>query len=382
MSSLDILFPHRILFGIDSINRAGELVRTFGPRAMIITEAAVHDNPYLNQLKSVLARSAVQTLVFDEIDAASGTEVFHNILNMTRASKPSAVLALGGMKALTMGRTLACLAEGKVSLERYLAGEELTGPGLPFISIPSTCRDHFLAQNSFVMTDHYRQRPVLLASPDAMIRYVILDPKISTALSAKYYSVVVMDVLLAAAEAYLSNHANFLADTQALGALDKISGAYLDLAHSPKDIRPRIKMAEAGLLSGLALGISSQGIGGAISYAANSRFGIPKSWAATALLPHILDLHAGHQPARVAAIAQALGEDTETLSPEDGAAKASRAVRRIIARLDLPSRLRDFNFSVDMVPELAEIALELPFLRHVPFAVNHQLLYDLIKQAF
>lgn len=382
MASLDIQFPRRVLFGIDSLNRAGELARSFGPRALILTEAAIHDNPHLSQLRNVLSRSGVQVLVFDEMDATSGNETFHSLAGMARASKPSSIIALGGGKALSTARMLSALHDGKTSLERHMAGEMPAGPSLPLICIPSTCRDHYLFRNDYVVNDQYARKPVVLASPDCQSRHVIMDPRISISLSHKYFSVAVMDILLASAEAYLSSDACFLSDTHALDSIRRIAENHADLAHNPRDIRPRVAIAEASLLSALATGTSGQGPGGAIACAANARFGVPRSWVATALLPHVLDLHAGPQPERVAAIARALGEDTDNVSAEDAAMRASRSVRRIIARLDIPGRLRDFNLSVDMVPELAELALELPFSRKIPFTISHQSVYDLLKQAF
>ena len=136
------------------------------------------------------------------------------------------------------------------------------------------------------------------------------------------------------------------------------------------------------MLAGMAVATTSLGLGAAISFAVNSRYNIPKSWAATAVLPFLLDLHAQHQAQRVANIARALGEDIDSFTSEEAAQRASKAVRRIIGKFELPSRLRDFNVSIDMLQEIAAIASELEYSRNVPFAVGHQAMYDLVKQAF
>jgi alcohol dehydrogenase len=286
------------------------------------------------------------------------------------------------MKALSIARTVAALAASKVSLERFLSGEALREPSLPFISIPTTCRDHFMSHPRYVLTDGFRQRPVVVQVPLENNRLVVLDPKISTSLSPKYYNVVLLDVLLGAIEAHLCSQANFHSDLLALKAIETIGQAYAEVAFNPKDIRPRVRTSEACMLAAMAIGTTSLGLGGAISFAVNSRYNIPKSWVSTAVLPFLLDLHAMHQPARVAAIARALGEEIESYTSEEAAQRASKAVRRIIGKFELPSRLRDFNVSIDMLPEIAEIASELEYARLVPFAVGHQMIYDLVKQAF
>lgn len=382
MGVLDIQVPNRMLFGIDALAKVGEVARSCGERAIVITESEIQDNPFVGQLKTILSRSGVNTLVFDELRPNSGNEAIQNIITMVKASKPSSVVALGGMRTLAIARTVSAIAPSATSLERFLAGESVRGPAIPLISVPSTCRDHFMARPHYVMTDGFGRRPVVVSSPVENIRLVVLDPKVSTGLSPKYYSVVVMDVLAAAIEAYLSSQSNFYSDILALQAIDNIAHAYMELAHNPKDIRPRLKLAEACLLTGLAMTGSNLGLGGAVSFAVNSRFNIPKAWASTALLPFLLDLHAANQPQRVANVAKALGEEIDSFTSEEAALRASKAVRRIVAKLELPSRLRDFNLSMDMLPEIADIAAEMEFARAVPFAVSHPTVYDLVKQAF
>jgi len=382
MSSLDIQFPRKIFFGPDSLNKISELVKLYGSRVLIVSEATVHDNPYLNQLKAILDRADIQVLVFDELKLQSSSDLVHSLINLAKVSKPSCIIALGGMNALSIARIVAILAGGKVSFERYVKGNMPDGASLPLISIPSSCKDHFMAQEQFIITDQYLQRPVVLHTPPSMERYEILDPRIGTGVSQKNYSMTMMDVLLAAVESYLSSSSNFLSEGQSLGAVERIAQVSLDFAGNSNDIRPRIKASEAGLLSALALSSSDQGLGGALSYAANSRFAVPKSWIATALLPYILDLHLSHQVNKVARLATVLGEDTDSMSPEDAASKASKSVRRLISRLGIPNRLRDFNLTTDMLSEIADIALTLDFVRFVPFTVTNQLLFDLLKQAY
>jgi alcohol dehydrogenase len=382
MGVLDIQNPNRIHFGIDALNKAGDIARVCGERAVIITESELRDNPYLAQLQSVMSRAGVNCLVFDDLRATSGNETIQTIINTARASKAHSVIGFGGMKAISIARTVAALAPSRVGLERFLAGEQPREAGLPFISVPTTCRDHFMTQPNYVMTDGFRQRPVVVRTPLYNNRLVVLDPKISMSLSPKYYNVVLLDVLLAAIEAYTSAGANFHSDMLSMRAIETIGQCYSEVAFNPKDIRPRVRASEACLLTSQALSTTSLGIGAAISFAVNSRYNIPKSWAATAVLPFLLDLHAIHQPARVASIARALGEEIDAYTSEEAALRASKAVRRIVAKFELPSRLRDFNVSIDMLPEIAEIAAELEYSRSVPFTASHQAIYDLVKQAY
>ena len=132
----------------------------------------------------------------------------------------------------------------------------------------------------------------------------------------------------------------------------------------------------------LGLSISSQGIGGAVAYAINSRFDVPKSWTSTVVLPYLLDYFEGTRPEKLRRIAIALGErEFEDTGPR-GMHRAGSAARRLLARTALPARLRELDLTLDDLSGAADAASDLEMIGFVPVPISTQELYDILKQAY
>jgi alcohol dehydrogenase class IV len=133
---------------------------------------------------------------------------------------------------------------------------------------------------------------------------------------------------------------------------------------------------------GLGLSTSRQGIGAALSYAINARFMAPKSWVATILLPSAMEFALNARGDRIAEIAKALGEDVSEASSVEAPVRAIDAVRRIIATLGLPTRLREFDLSLDDMIEIAGAARSFDMMNYLPRVVSTEDIYELIKSAY
>ena len=147
-------------------------------------------------------------------------------------------------------------------------------------------------------------------------------------------------------------------------------------------MRYRRRASEAGLLTAMGLSQSEQGVGGAISYAVNSRFEVPKSWVATVLLPHILEIHVPHKAEKLSDISAALGEAVDGIMPEEDAQRSVRAVRRMLAMIELPTRLRDLDLSMEDLAELSELISDTDMARKASLSFSTERITQLLKTAF
>jgi alcohol dehydrogenase class IV len=155
-----------------------------------------------------------------------------------------------------------------------------------------------------------------------------------------------------------------------------------DAVRGVKDLRHRVKASQAGLLTSVGLTTCFTGAGVALSYAINSLFGTPKSWIGAVLLPHVIDIHLGSRAEKLAEAAKVLGEEIFGLSSADAAQFASERIRRIIAQLGLPARLRDFDLKLNELVEAAEAAASFEMMSHLPLPMTVDGLYDLLKRAY
>jgi len=207
----------------------------------------------------------------------------------------------------------------------------------------------------------------------------LIDPKLSLTLPAKYTATTVMDTLLGCVEGLLSARANFLSDTYLTRAVEVLGRLIKEGVQNIDDLRMRMNASSAGLLLALGLATTKLGIGSALSFALTSRFMVPKSWVSTILLPYVLEFAVNVRGDRIGQIGSLLGEEVGDV---EAPTQTIEAVRRIISSLGLPTRLREFDLSLDEMIEVAGVARSFDMMNYLPRVVSTEDIYELIKSAF
>jgi alcohol dehydrogenase len=380
----DLVFsvPTEIKFGLDVANRVAAVVNEYGERALLVTEAILYEGKVIDRVQALLEKKGLQYIVYDEVVPNATSSVVDDGVKLARGAHADVVVGLGGMRTLSVGKLIAMVAAGQAEMDDYLSGMLPKPVSLPYVALPTTCRDPFLLTGEYLVTDSRDRSAKLGRVPAGPARAVIIDPRLSATLPPKFTATTLMDTLLAGVEGYLSSRNNFLSETFFLPALELIGKTIGPLRDAPDDLRVRMNASTAGLLVALGLTVSRTGVGAALSYAINGRFMVPKSWVASILLPHVLEFYAGVAAEKLARVAAFLGEEVSTAAPVEGAARAVEAVRRILGSLGLPTRLRDFDLNLDDMVEAASTARSFDMMNYLPRSISSEDLYELLKSAY
>jgi alcohol dehydrogenase len=372
--------PTRIQFGPDVVNRIGSIAESFGNRALLVTETALRDAGHIGRVREILRKRLVDSIIFDNISTRNTESTLERIVATARAGHVQLVVGLGGMRVLSAARFAAMIGRSSLEVPSVLDGRAVSEPPLPYIEIPSCYRNHFMFQDRCVVPTTEGVR--VLDTQSGINEQVLVDPNLAGSLPEKYSVALMLDALLAAIEGYLSKRATFIAEALLIEAIALLGDALEGSAEAPGDMRHRYKASQAGVLASLGIAASSQGPGGAITYTVSSMFHVPKAWIASVLVPHVIDFNTAVRTEKLARIARALGEDTEGLDVTQSAYRASETVRRLIGRLGLPGRLREYNLHLDDMVEASEAASTMEMAATGAAPVTAQDIYDLIKQAF
>jgi alcohol dehydrogenase class IV len=372
MAEVSFNFPGKLFFGSDVLNLLGSLAASFGNRAMFIADTALHESRHIERIQDSLRKKNIDCILRDDA-AAAGPRALNELLDFAKASRTQVFLGLGGCSVLNTARKAACFASGQKNREG------LPVP-LPYIEIPSVFRNPYMISSAYVDADPLSRRPVLARCADGLPKAVLMDPSITAGLSPKFMGALMLDTLLLAAEGYLGVNENFFSDAQFLTAIELLGQGIAEAIRGVKDLRPRVKACQAGILCAFGISASGPGMGTVLSLALNGLFGVPKSWAAAILLPHMLDILAETRAERMMAAAKALGEDVFGLDAAAAARLVPLRVRRIIAQMCLPGRLRDLDIKMNELIDAAEAAAEFDATSRVPMTVDG--LYDILKHAY
>lgn len=380
----DILFhiPTRVVFGLDTVNRIGQVASEYGERVFLVTEAILYEGKTINKVQEILDKKGTPHIVFDEVIPNATSRTVDDGVTLARGAHADVVVGLGGMRTLSIAKAIAMTVPSAEDMDDFLSGVQPQSPALPYIEVPTTCRNPFMFLDEYLVVDGRDRTGRIGRAQKGITKAVLVDPKLSLTLPAKYTATTVMDVLLASVEGYLSSRANFLSDTYFLRAIETLGTVIREGIQNVDDIRMRMNASMAGLLSALGLTTSKLGIGSALAFAINAKYMAPKSWVSTILLPYVLDFAVNVRGDRIAQVARLLGEDISGAAPVEAPVRAIEAVRRIISSLGLPERLREFDLTLDEMFEVAGIARSFDMMNYLPRVVSTEDIYEMIKSAF
>src|SRR5271157_190003 len=380
----DILFhiPTRVVFGLDTINRIGQLVTDYGERAFLVTEAILYEGKVINKLQDILDKKGVSYIVFDEVVPNATSRTVDDGVTLARGSHANVVIGLGGVRTLSIAKSIAMTASSENDMDDFLSGVQPQGQPLAYIEVPTTCRNPFMFGDEYLVVDGRDRTGKIGRTQKGITKAALIDPKLSLTLPAKYTATTIMDTLLGCIEGFLSAKANFLSDTYLQRAIEILGGVIKEGIQSVDDIRMRMNACTAGLLMGLGFSTSRLGIGSALAFAINARFMSPKSWVSTIFLPYVMEFALNVRGDRIAQVARLLGEDVSDASSVEAPVRGIDAVRRVISSLGLPTRLREFDLSLDEMIEVAGAARSFDMMNYLPRVVSTEDIYELIKSAF
>ena len=382
MPDISFSIPTDIKFGLDVVNRIGSILSNYGERVLLVTEAILYEGKVIDRVQGLMERKGIRYIVFDEVVPNAASAAVDEGVSLARGAHAEVIVGLGGMRTLSIAKSIAMVAASGNEMDDFLSGMQPKGSPLAYIGVPTTCRDHFLLTDEYLITDSRDRTARIGSTQKGITKAVIIDSKLTVTLPAKYTATTLMDTLLAAMEGYISARSTFLSDTFFLRAIELIGKTIHQVVDQPDDLRVRMNASMAGLLTALGLTMSKQGVGTALSYAINGRFMVPKSWISAILLPHVMEFNAGISSEKLAAIAGFLGEEVSDLDPVAASERAIEAVRRLIGSLGLPTRLRDFDLNLDDMVDIAGTARSYDMMNYLPRLISTEDLYELIKSAF
>jgi len=374
----------KVWIGADSLLRLPLLAGELGgePRALLIADPLLHESKAIDRVRSLLEDRGIQVLLFDEVPAQASTRTAEDALRLARGSRAPLVIGLGGIKTLMISRAVALLSRDRLDVDALLDGTLPRSAPLPLVEIPTSLRHGFMCEDALFLVDARDRRTRLVRHMGIAPLAVLVDPNLSAMLSSKLAASCVLDGLMGSIESYLSSKSSFLSDHVLEKAIETLARSLTTLIGRPDDPAARAEAWKGSFLAALGQGMSAAGLGSAVSLAINGRYKVPKASLAAILLPYSMELGSKSRLEKIAKAALLFGEDCSELTPPEAASKAIEWLRTRLGLLKIPSRLKDFDLSLDSLVEAARDARELDFVNYLPRAVSVDDVFDFVKMAY
>lgn len=232
----------------------------------------------------------------DDVQANPDLAALQHQMNENAQRNIEAVVAVGGGSVLDSAKALALAlspAAAGVPIRQLIANgpQYPWGTSLPLYALPTTAGTGSEVTPFATVWDHAAQRKLSLAGPAMFPRFAWVDPELTDGLALDVTLATGLDAINQAAESIWNKHMTPITEAFAQRALVLGFGALPRLLKDPADTLARDDMAQAGVLSGLAISQTRTALCHSMSYPLTAHFGVPHGWACAFNMPAVLRLN-------------------------------------------------------------------------------------------
>lgn len=342
-----------------SINLAPiEAERMSSRRAMVIVGPNVRRTGYADRVAESIGSVGAEYSIISDVEPEPSIQTAERVAEEAGSFGADLVIGIGGGSSLDVTKVVSILLTNDAPLRSMLGADNVPGPGVKSILVPTTAGTGTEVTPVVVLVDRDEGTKEVVVSSYLFPDVAILDAELTVTLPRGATAYSGMDALTHAIEAYTSKNAVPLTDLFASEAIRIISGSLRPVCENGQDIEARGRMLYASMLAGKAFGNAGTAAVHAFAHVAGGRFNIPHGTANAIMLPHVMEFTLQAEPACFARVAALMGEDVSGMSDEDGAALLVEALRALITDVGLPQHLSEFGMSEGDIPEMARSVLE------------------------
>jgi alcohol dehydrogenase class IV len=187
----------------------------------------------------------------------------------------------------------------------------------------------------------------------------LCDPALTLELPPLITAATGMDALAHGIECYTNNACQPISAPLAWNAIQLIGRHLRNAVLQGANRDSRYAMLLASTMAGIAMNPTRLGLAHALAMPLGSwDLRIPHGLAVAVTLPRVMKFNWVAAPDRFAAVARALGEPVERLSPADAAQCAVAAVEKLATDIQLPKGLGEYGLRSSDIPRVIDEAMK------------------------
>lgn len=304
-------------------------------------------------------------------------------LQMAQTNNIDAIIAVGGGSVIDTAKAISIIMTNPEHMNvTSLAGVmETRNKGIPLIALPTTAGTAAETTINYVITDEVSHKKMVCVDVHDIPVCSIIDPDLMQGMPTSLAATTGMDALTHAMEGYITKAGWLLPDIFHINAMSLIY-KNLEAAAIHKDSTAIEKMAYAQYIAGMGFSNAGLGIVHSMAHSLGAYFDTPHGLANALLLPHVLRFNGAVCPDLFRNMGRAFELDMENLNDEEAVEKVVQAVKSLSIKLGIPQTLREIGISENMLPTLANQAIQDICTSGNPREVTAQDIYNLYKQAY
>lgn len=349
----------RLVFGVNGIERVGELARELGAgKVLLVTDSGIIKVRHAARVQEILKADGVAVAVYDRVEENPTTRVVDECLTVAKSAAVDVIIGLGGGSSMDVAKGCNFLLTNGGRMEDYWGFGKASREMLPLIAIPTTAGTGSECQCYALISDAKTHAKMACGDPKAAARIAILDPMLTLTQPKAVAAATGMDAITHAVETAVTNRRNELSWLYTREAFRlTVTNLPLVLQH-PNNLDARAHMQLGAALAGLAIDNSMLGAAHSAANPLTAHFDIIHGRAVGMLLPHVVRFNS-HQPAARNAYAELMkqaGLAAWNDTPEKAAETLVERLEVLLKVAEILPRLSDYKVSRDAIPMLAQEA--------------------------
>src|SRR5580658_9790397 len=283
----------RIVFGIDTAARAGELACETGmKRVLLVTDPGVVAAGHAEQVRHSLERAGVATTLYDKVRENPTTADVDACLAAAREAGIDGIVGLGGGSSMDTAKGCNFLLTNGGRMQDYWGVGKAARPMLPLIAIPTTAGTGSECQSFALIADVATHQKMACGDPKAAARIALLDPALTLSQPPRVAACTGLDALSHALETAVTKKRNALSLAYSREALRLCLTALPRVLQNGGDLEARAGMLLGAALGGLAIENSMLGAAHAAANPLTAHFRLAHGQAIGLMLPSVIRFNA------------------------------------------------------------------------------------------
>ena len=330
---------------------------------LMVDEGIEQHNPAVASLLGDLSSSELVITRFDKPAAEPTIDMVDAATQALRASNATAVLAIGGGSVIDTAKAARLCAQLDTDFRSFLAQSPgYPAPTVPLIAVPTSAGTGSEVSGGSVVADPDAGTKNGIANANLRAQYALVDPVLTYSMPPSMTANTGIDALAQAIAGMVAKVRTPIGDGIALEAIRMMTPALTAAYRDGTDTAARAGMSCGSMMAGLTMNISDCTSEHSLGQAIGGVKHVPHGLTIGLVLAETLERERTRVPEVLERVADAMGE------PEDGSkdgSRAVRAVRRVLAELDVPI-LSSLGFTNDDLDELADLAMADYFITMSP----------------
>ncbi|RMH07096.1 MAG: iron-containing alcohol dehydrogenase [Aquificota bacterium] len=350
----EFYLPVEILFGEGSLEKAGQVAKRFGYKAIVITgRKSTKENGALDRLiESLKKNGAQEVIVFDKVEPNPTDKTVNEAARIVVEEKVDYIVGLGGGSALDSAKAVSIVSSNEGYAWDYVNYPE--GPRLipflnrPVICIPTTAGTGSEVNRYSVLSNPIRKEKLVLSHSLNYPKVAIVDPTLTLSMSPRLTAITGVDALMHCLESLTNKVENPFAEELAIRAI-KLIKEWLPVAvEEPNNLQARTYMSYAAMLAGIAIDKKRVALIHGMEHPVSAHYPqVAHGEGLAALGPAITDFNYKGNPQKYALFAELMGYEPK---PH----KAVVALQDFLERVNLRVSLRELGVEREKIERLTE----------------------------